>query len=71
MENEKPCGFSWICPSFLNTIITEKEVNETEADMTNENVSHAILITNKHVDQDVKQHANSKGIEIWDREAFI
>ena len=64
-------GVTYTIQTFLNTIITQKEIDEVEADMDYENVSYAILVTNKYVDQDVKQYAKNLGIEVWDREVFI
>ena len=64
-------GVTYTIQTFLNVTVTKKEVDELEVDMDNENVSCAILVTNKNVDQDIKQYAKNIGIEIWDREFFI
>ena len=52
---------------FLNTDIKEKHINETLKDMENEKVSAGIIITNNYVDNKMKEKANSKLIQIWDR----
>ena len=52
---------------YLNTDIKEKHIDETLKDMTNENVSAGIIITNNYVDNNIKEYANSKLIQIWDR----
>ena len=53
--------------TFLNTDIGEKEINETLKDMESEKISAGIIITNNYVDNDVKESANKKLIQIWDR----
>ena len=52
---------------YLNTDIKEKHIDETLKDMTEENVSAGIIITNNYVDNNMKEYANSKLIQIWDR----
>jgi len=64
-------GVTYTIQTFLNTTITQKEIDEVEADMDYENVSYAILVTNTNVDKDIKQYAENIGIEIWDREIFL
>jgi len=57
--------------TFLNRIITKKEIEETVLDMKYEKVSFGAIITNKHVDKDVKTLAFEEGIEIIDRDDLI
>ena len=52
---------------YLNTDIKEKHIDETLKDMTEENVSAGIIITNNYVGNNMKEYANSKLIQIWDR----
>ena len=52
---------------YLNTDIKEKQINETLKDMEKENVSSGIIVTNNYVDNNMKEYANSKLIQIWDR----
>lgn len=54
--------------TFLNTEIGDKEINETLNDMKNENISAGIIITNNNVSNDIKEAANKKLIQIWDRD---
>lgn len=54
--------------TFLNTEISDKEINETLSDMKNENISAGIIITNNSVSNDIKKVANKKLIQIWDRD---
>lgn len=53
--------------TFLNTNIKEKQIDETLKDMTKEKVSAGIIITNNYVSNEVKEYANQKLIQIWDR----
>ena len=53
--------------TFLNKDIKEKQIDETLKDMEKENVSVGIIITNNYVDNSVKEYANKKLIQIWDR----
>ena len=57
--------------TFLNRIITKKEIEETVLDMKYEKVSFGVIITNKPVDKDVKTLAFEEGIEIIDRDDLI
>ena len=61
-------GLRYTIQTFLNTDITKKEIDETIEDMLNERVSLAAIITNKHVDQDVKDMAWEHSVEIIDRD---
>ena len=53
--------------TFLNTDIKEKQIDETLNDMIKENVSVGIIITNNYVSNEVKEYANKKLIQVWDR----
>ncbi len=53
--------------TYLNTNIGEKEINETLKDMQDEKISAGIIITNNYVLNAVKEKANEKLIQIWDR----
>ena len=57
--------------TYLNKIITEKEINETVLDMDKENVSFGLIVSNKSVDQDIRKLALESGIEIIDRDDLI
>lgn len=53
--------------TFLNTDIKKFQIDETLKDMQKENVSVGIIITNNYIDNEVKDYANKKLIQIWDR----
>ncbi len=53
--------------TFLNTDIKKSQIDETLKDMQKENVSVGIIITNNYIDNEVKNYANKKLIQIWDR----
>ena len=53
--------------TFLNTDIKKSQIDETLKDMQKENVSVGIIITNNYIDNKVKEYANKKLIQIWDR----
>ena len=61
-------GMRYTIQTFLNTDITKLEISETIEDMLHERVSYAAIITNRHVDQDVKDKAWESGIEVIDRD---
>ncbi len=52
---------------YLNTDIKKLHIDETLKDMEKENVSAGIIITNNYVSSEMKEYANSKLIQIWDR----
>ena len=52
---------------YLNTEIDSKHIVEVVEDMRKENVSAGIIITNTEVSTDMKDYANKKLIQIWDR----
>ena len=56
--------------TFLNTPITEKEVNETLEDMVKEKVENGLIITNKMVSPEFRKYAKEKSIEIIDQSEF-
>lgn len=53
--------------TFLNTDINKKQIDETLKDMDKEKVSAGIIITNNYVSEEVREYANSKLIQVWDR----
>ncbi len=53
--------------TFLNTDIKEKQIDEALNDMIKENVTIGIIITNNYVSNEVKEYANQKLIQVWDR----
>ncbi len=53
--------------TFLNKDINKKQIDETLKDMEKEHVSVGIIITNNYVSNEVKEYANQKLIQIWDR----
>ena len=53
--------------TFLNTDKKKSQIDETLKDMQNENVSVGIIITNNYISNEVKEYANKKLIQIWDR----
>lgn len=52
---------------YLNTKITLNHIEETLKDMEKENVSAGIIITNDEVSNEIKETANKKLIQIWDK----
>lgn len=52
---------------YLNTELDSEHIVEIIEDMKKENVSAGIIITNNYVDNDMKEYANKKLIQIWDR----
>ena len=52
---------------YLNTNIGNKEISDTIKDMEYEKVSAGIIITNNYVSNEIKEMANKKLIQIWDR----
>lgn len=61
-------GIRYTIQTYLNRIITKKEIEETIIDMQDERVSCGAIISNKPVDKDVKDLAWEQGIEIIDRD---
>ena len=60
-------GMKYTIQTFLNKDITMKEINETKEDMEHENVSYGVIITNREVNEDIKNKAFENGIEVIDR----
>lgn len=56
--------------TYLNTKISDKEIEETLKDIEKEKVSFGIIVTNYYADNDIKAKALEKGITILDRAAF-
>ena len=52
---------------YLNTNITKKHIDETLKDMEKEHVSAGIIITNNEVSNEIKELANEKLIQVWDK----
>ena len=52
---------------YLNEDIDSKHIVEMVEDMRKEDVPAAIIITNKEVSVDMKDYANKKMIQIWDK----
>lgn len=60
-------GVRYTIQVFLNEEIKKSHIKETKEDMSVENVSNAIIVTNKVVEQNILDMAKNEGIEIWDR----
>ena len=52
---------------YLNEEIDSKHIVDIVEDMRREDVSAGIIITNTEVSTDMKDYANKKLIQIWDR----
>ena len=52
---------------YLNDDIDSKHIVETVEDMRKEGVSAGIIVTNREVSTDLKDYANSKLIQVWDK----
>ena len=63
-------GVKYTVQSYLNTEITEKQIEETFKDMEKEDVAHGIIVTNFYVKQKIKDKAMEKNIRILDRSEF-
>ena len=57
--------------TFLNTEITEKEIEETVKDDEKEHVSGAILFCNTVVKKEIVELAKKNNIIIWDRDVLL
>lgn len=64
-------GIKYTVQTFLNTLISEKEIKETINDMKKEKVKNAIIVTNKKVNKITKNFAKEYNIEIWDRDTLL
>ena len=56
--------------TYLNTKITEKQIEETLKDFEKEKVLNGIIVTNYTVDNDIRNKALEKNIIILDRKNF-
>ena len=56
--------------TYLNTEITEKQIEETLQDMDKEDVGYGIIVTNYYVSDPIREKARKNHIIILDRAAF-
>ena len=56
--------------TYLNTEITEKQIEETLQDMDKEDASHGIIVTNYYVNNKIREIARKNHIIILDRASF-
>ena len=56
--------------TYLNTKISDKEIEETEKDMIKEKLEYGIIVTNFHAGKAIREKALEKNIIILDREVF-
>ena len=56
--------------TYLNTEITEKEIEETLKDMDIEDVGYGIIVTNYYVNNKIREKARINHITILDRASF-
>lgn len=56
--------------TYLNTKISDKEIEETEEDMIKEKLEYGIIVTNFHAGKTIREKALEKNIIILDREVF-
>ena len=56
--------------TYLNTKISDKEIEETEEDMIKEKLEYGIIVTNFHAGKATREKALEKNIIILDREVF-
>lgn len=64
-------GIKYTVQTFLNILITEKQVNEAIRDIKKEKVDRAIIVTNKNVDKKTKEYAKENNVDIWDRKKLL
>ena len=64
-------GIKYTVQTFLNTIITQKELGEAIKDIEKEKVDRAIIVTNKNVPKEVIAFAKDNKVDIWDRKTII
>ena len=67
----KSAGMTYTVQTFLNTEITEDEIDETVQDIDKENVEGGILITNTIVSEEMKNYGRIKGVKVMDRSFFV
>lgn len=63
-------GMRFDVQTYLNTVIGEKEINDTLEDMGNEGLKYGLIVTNMIVDDLVKKEAINMHIRILDRKDF-
>lgn len=63
-------GMRFDVQTYLNTVIGEKEINDTLEDMGNEGLKYGLIVTNMIVDDSVKKEAINMHIRILDRKDF-
>lgn len=63
-------GKRYTVQTYLNTKISEKEIEETEQDMLKEKLEYGIIVTNFHAGKIVREKALEKNIIILDRKVF-
>ena len=56
--------------TYLNTKITEKQIEETLQDMDKEDVGYGIIVTNFYVSDTIREKARKEHIIILDRASF-
>lgn len=56
--------------TYLNTKISDKEIEETEKDMIKEKLEYGIIVTNFHAGKAIREKALEKNIIILDRDVF-
>ena len=61
-------GILYTVQTFLNTEITDAQIEETLEDMRKENIPYAIIITNTECKEEIKRAALLKNITVLDRE---
>ena len=63
-------GMRYDVQTFLNTIITDEEINKTLEDMGNDGLKYGLIVTNMIVDDATKKEAINMHIRILDRNDF-
>lgn len=56
--------------TYLNTDISDKEINDTLEDMGNEGLKYGLIVTNMIVSDDIRKEAINMHIRILDRKDF-
>lgn len=63
-------GKRYTVQTYLNTKISDKEIEETAEDMLKEKLEYGLIVTNFHVGKVVREKALEKNIIILDRKVF-
>ena len=63
-------GKRYTVQTYLNTKISDKEIEETEEDMIKEKLEYGIIVTNFHAGKAIREKALEKNIIILDRDVF-